>query len=458
MKKPVPILRVLTLKAVFVLAAFLVSPPTLQASEEMDALLKVLLRRNIITQEDVDAIKAEAAAMVAKEEEAAAELQPSPPEEAPVPVPDAPAPPPAPENIIQVSEQVGSVKLYANARYRFHHQDLVSASGQRTYRRRPLYRVKLGSVTQFEDSPFSLGVQLETATTNDSTNTDFGGFWDKRGGGINVGRFYVDYHIDDDTRVTFGKHGGIYTLPTMLWGSDLNPEGLSQRWKSGPVTFLAGQYLIDNENESLATATDPEVGDDYMFMIQAILQAGDLTAAPLFMTSTGGQSTYPEKGPFSGVNSQQYFRHFDLALLPFDYKLGPGKIFGAVGRNFENKSLQSDPSSPFFDVTGSGKDRGNLALLGYQHGLAKSKGQSQWSLEYRYIEGAAYNPNLSDPDWSRGMINQAGFVFNYKYRITDFLELSGTFMEGSSIDESFASPAANFSESEIILIDAMFSF
>ena len=56
------------------------------------------------------------------------------------------------------------------------------------------------------------------------------------------------------------------------------------------------------------------------------------------------------------------------------------------------------------------------------------------------------------------MINQAGFVFNYKYKVTDFLELSGTFLEGSSIDDSFASPAANISESEIFLIDAMFSF
>ena len=446
--------RVSAITTSFALISIFFSPLAVEASEEMDALLKVLLQRNIISQEDVDAIKAEAAAIVAQEEPA----PPAPVAPAPVAPPSAPAAPPEPVNIIKISDKVDSLNLYGNARFRYHHQDVVSSAGVHTYRTRPLYRVKLGSVAKFADSPVTLGLQLETATTNDSTNTDFGGFWDKQGGGMNVGRFYVNYDVDDDTRIIVGKHGGIYSIPGMLWAADLNPEGISEIWNVGPVNFRAGQYIIDNENESKTTSGDPAVGDDYLFMAQAILKMGKLTASPVFMTTSGGQSTHPEKGRFSGVNSIQYFKHFDLGLLPFELNLGPGKIFGTLGRNFENKSLQNDKASPFYDVTRSGKDRGNLALIGYQHGAATSKGKSQWSLEYRYIEGAAYNPNLSDPDWSRGMVNQAGFVFNYKYKLTDFLDLGLLFLEGSAIDNSFSAPAANFSESEILILDAMFSF
>ncbi len=455
MKKRVPGLRDFVVKTVLMLAALSVSNLTLQASKEMDALLKVLVKRNVITEEDVIAIKSEVAAMVAKE---AADTQATKPLAVASPHPGASGVTPAQENRIHIADTVDSLELYANARFRYHNQGLESTSGKSTHRSRPRYRLKFGAVTQFKDSPFLLGAQLETATSNDSNNADFGGFWDKKGGGINVGRLYFNYKIDDNTRVTFGKHGGIYTLPNMLWDGDLNPEGISETWKIGDVTFNAGQYLIDNENESRATPGDPKVDDDFMLMIQAILKSGDLTVSPIYMTSTSGQSTYPESGSFSGGNSQQYFRHFDLAVLPFEYKVSTGKIFGAIGKNFESKSLQSDPASPFHDSLMSGKDRGSLANLGYQHGSAKKEGQSQWSLEYRYIEGAAYSPNLSDSDWSQGLLNQAGFAFNYKYKITDFFEISGSYLEGSAIDATYSSPAANISESEILLIDAILSF
>ncbi len=180
-----------------------------------------------------DAIKAEAAAIVA-EEAKEAERQPAQPEVVEVPAPA------APESPIQISDKVDSVNLYANARIRYHHQELtfheglLPANAKQVQRRtRPLYRLKLGSVTQFKDSPLSFGAQLETATTNDSTNADFGGFWDKLGGGINVGRLYLNYQVDDDFLVTVGKHQGIYKLPNMLWGGDMNPEGISETWDHG---------------------------------------------------------------------------------------------------------------------------------------------------------------------------------------------------------------------------------
>ena len=398
MKKPVPNLRVLAVQTVFVLAALLVSPFTLQASKEMDALLKVLLLRNIITQEDVDAIKAEAAAIV-EEEAKEAERQPAQPEVVEVPAPA------ASESPIQISDKVESVNLYANARIRYHHQELtfhealLPANAKQVQRRtRPLYRLKLGSVTQFKDSPLSFGAQLETATTNDSTNADFGGFWDKLGGGINVGRLYLNYQVDDDFLVTVGKHQGIYKLPNMLWGGDMNPEGISETWTMGPAVIHAGQYLIDNENESKATLYDGDVGDDYMFILQAVLSLGDLTVAPLFMTSIGdGQSIYPERGSFSGVNSLPYFRNFDVGLLIWDYDMGPGKIFGALGRNFENKSLQNNPASPFYDATRSGDDRGNLAQLGYQHG-GQTEGSVSMVGRIPLYRGSGLFP---EPDGSR---------------------------------------------------------
>jgi hypothetical protein len=363
---------------------------------------------------------------------------------------------------VPMPSALSGLQLYGNARFRYHYENRESRSGENNDRSRWRYRLRLGSIYSFKESPFSLGVQFETATSNDSNNTNFGGFFDKSGGGINVGRIYLAYK-GEDWRITFGKHESPFYLPKMLWDGDLNVEGLSESTTLGNWTFTAGQYIIDEENESREMVGGPSVADDALLMAQAAWSNGEgLKFAPIFMATTGGTSNFSESGTFAGANSVRYFHDFVVAAVPFEYgfKTDNGashKIYGAWGTNFKGDELINDPDSPFFDGAGQ-SSKNQFANLGYQFGSAKKAGQKQWSAEYRFMEAAGYTPNLSDSDWAGGEVNQAGYVINYKQMFTDFFGLSVTYFAGDSIDDDYLASPGNLGNTQVLLVDGEIKF
>ncbi len=418
-----------------------------------DVLIEVLVRKGILTQVEAAEIKAEVSSvMEAQKTEivnaAVAQVESKYVSEAPpsVPMPSA----------------LSGLQLYGNARFRYHYENRESRSGENNDRSRWRYRLRLGSIYSFKESPFSLGVQFETATSNDSNNTNFGGFFDKSGGGMNVGRIYLAYK-GEDWRITFGKHESPFYLPKMLWDGDLNVEGLSESTTLGNWTFTAGQYIIDEENESREMVGGPSVADDALLMAQAAWSNGEgLKFAPIFMATTGGTSNFSESGTFAGANSVRYFHDFVVAAVPFEYgfKTDNGashKIYGAWGTNFKGDELINDPDSPFFDGAGQ-SSKNQFANLGYQFGSAKKAGQKQWSAEYRFMEAAGYTPNLSDSDWAGGEVNQAGYVINYKQMFTDFFGLSVTYFAGDSIDDDYLAPPGNLGNTQVLLVDGEIKF
>ncbi len=364
---------------------------------------------------------------------------------------------------ISMPSKLSNIKLSGDARFRYHYENGESRSGENNDRSRWRYRIRLGSIYDFKESPFSLGVRLETATSNDSNNTNFGGFFDKSGGGMNVGQLYLAYR-GEDWRITFGKQGTSFYLPKMLWDGDLNPEGLTESITRGAWTFTAGQYIIDEENESKETIGGPSVTDDALLMAQAKWSNGNgLTLAPIVMAATGGTSNFSESGTFSGANSVKYFHDFAFVALPFEYGFSTGdgikhKIFGAWGTNLEGNELVNDPDSPFFDGNAGQSSKDQVANLGYQFGSAKKAGQQQWSAEYRFMEAGGYTPNLSDSDWAKGQVNQGGYVVNYKKMLTDFFNLSVTYLVGDSIDDDYLASPGKAGDTQVLLIDGVVSF
>lgn len=443
-------MRTLTflLSGVLMLAA-----PIVQAQDDStDILIQVLLRKGILSETEASEIRQEVTAVAEAQKAEIVDAAVAQVERTYASAPSVPMP-----------SKLSNLTLTGNARFRYHYENAESRSGENNDRSRWRYRIRLGSIYQFKESPYSLGVQLETATSNDSNNANFGGFFDKSGGGMSVGRMYLNYK-GDDWNITFGKHASPFYMPKMLWDGDLNIEGLSESISRGAWTFTAGQYIIDEENESKETVGGQSVTDDALLMAQAKWTNGEgLVFAPVLMATTGGNSNFSESGTFSGANSVRYFHDFAVVGLPFEYgfKTGDGqkhKVFGAWGANLKGDELVNDPDSPFFGGSIGQSSKNQFANLGYQMGSAKKAGERQWSAEYRFMEAGAYSPNLSDSDWAKGQVNQAGYVINYKQMFTDFFNLSVTYLVGDSIDDDYLASPGNKGNTQVLLIDGVVSF
>ncbi|MGY8695142.1 MAG: putative porin [Verrucomicrobiia bacterium] len=443
-------MRTLTfiLSGVMMLAA-----PIVNAQDDStEILIQVLLRKGILSESEASEIRQEVMVVAEAQKAEIVDAAVAQVERTYASVPSVPIP-----------SKLSNVTLTGNARFRYHYENAESRSGENNDRSRWRYRIRLGSIYQFKESPYSLGVQLETGTSNDSNNANFGGFFDKSGSGMSVGRMYLNYK-GDDLNITFGKHASPFYMPKMLWDGDLNIEGLSESISRGAWTFTAGQYIIDEENESKETVGGQSVTDDALLMAQAKWTNGEgLVFAPVLMATTGGNSNFSESGTFSGANSVRYFHDFAVVGMPFEYgfKSGDGqkhKIFGAWGANLKGDELVNDPDSPFFGGSIGQSSKNQFANLGYQMGSAKKAGERQWSAEYRFMEAGAYSPNLSDSDWAKGQVNQAGYVINYKQMFTDFFNLSVTYLVGDSIDDDYLASPGNKGNTQVLLIDGVVSF
>ena len=435
------------------IGAFLLAAPIVQAQDNStDILIQVLLRKGILSESEASEIRQEVTAVAEAQKAEIVDAAVAQVERVYVSSPSVPMP-----------SKLSNLTLTGNARFRYHYENAESRSGENNDRSRWRYRIRLGSIYQFKESAYSLGVQLETATSNDSNNANFGGFFVKSGGGMSVGRIYLNYK-GEDWNITFGKQASPFYMPKMLWDGDLNIEGLSESISRGAWTFTAGQYIIDEENESKERIGGQSVTDDALLMAQAKWTNGEgLVFAPVLMATTGGNSNFSESGTFSGANSVQYFHDFAVAGLPFEYgfKTGNGqkhKLFGAWGMNLKGDELVNDPDSPFFGGSTGQSSKNQFANLGYQMGSAKKAGEHQWSAEYRFMEAGAYTPNLSDSDWAKGQLNQGGYVINYKQMFTDFFNLSVTYLVGDSIDDDYMASPGNKGNTQVLLIDGVVSF
>jgi hypothetical protein len=117
-------------------------------------------------------------------------------------------------------------------------------------RERERYRIRLGLRGTLLDDWF-FGVRLETGQSPRSSDVTFGddtsgsstiannGPFSKVSDGINVGQAYIGYRGFSDVTLMGGRMPLEMLLVTtrMVWDEDINPEGLSEKWKH---TFVFG--------------------------------------------------------------------------------------------------------------------------------------------------------------------------------------------------------------------------
>ena len=393
---------------------------------------------------------------------------------------------------IQLSSFISKLQLFGDARLRYEYLNArTPAAGNNGLaanadRDRFRYRLRLGATYTY-DSHWSATVRLETATANNSTNVDFGRYFDKYGDSINVGLVYLEYQnqwslFDSTSTVANGKSYSTVTDPGFtlttdwrvgkapkqillseaFWDGDTNPEGVAQEFGftnigvDGLSLYARGaEYFPGLANGSTGGSTTGIGNDEIGSLLIGQLEVkyawdsnSNVRIAPMFMTETeatlgttatlnqevdsGNSTGITPTTTTVGAHPYNTLGRLAVAAVPIEvnFKLfgQPNQVWGTYGANLEGQDR--------LNSLGYQGQHGQNTFwnAGYQIGQSKKKGDWMASAEYRWIETASYTPNLSESDWADNTLNQQGFVLRAGYNLTDFLFGQVSFYHSNPIE------------------------
>lgn len=447
------------------LVALAVSAAPVMGAGESDVLLKVLVRKGILTETEAAAVRQEVAKEKEKEAKLAAKSAPTAGGVA---------------SKLDLNKSIEKLKLYGDLRLRYQYDakdsqldggssannsQHRSASGTQDGRFR--FRLRLNADYQFTDNLFA-GVELQTGQVNDSGNQNFeNGFSDYD---IFLSRAYMGWDATKWLRVVGGKMPGYFYNSDMTWDSDLNPTGVFESVafhklseepsesldkdgnklvtpveKPWELTLNAGQFIFDNNLEGGFDGDSKT--DAWLFYTQLLgtwkFDNGvKITAAPGYMTyvngsvsGVGNKSGFNDNSAVSGAT-----RNLSLLQLPGEvaFKLGglKAKVYWDLSYNIEGRKRVEDIydivslDSPENDPDDLRKGHSNVDDLAFLLGvkLGENKRAGDWSvmLDYRQVGLGAVDPNLNDSDVFGSALNVRGFRVKGDYNFTD--NLSAGFM------------------------------
>lgn len=456
-------------KIIYAVATCALLSGGLAKAQDNGALLDLLVRKRIITDQEAEEIRGE----LVKESASTAAGK------------------------LKLSTPVTELEIYGDTRVRYEIRtaeagapDRITPPGEHTQRNRARYRLRIGLRGTLADDWF-FGLRLETSSNPRSTNVTFGddssnGPFAKTNDGINVGQAYLGYKGIRDVTLTAGRMPNPLITTSMLWDSDINPEGVAEQWKhtfnlnlgggsgtaaaydkDGKQTAAAatseprkiaidvfanlGQFVYDDANPEDPVGPQPrgvphfdayllawQVGAKINFSKDMYLQF-----APTFYNYTGAGDTFntffsgdpsfrrTPGGPVvalnqTGVNSLLVF---DMPT-EFGFKVGeiPIRLFGDFATN-----LQADDRA----LAAGHPDKGDQRYA-YQIGLGlgKVKVKHDWAIQgfYQHVEQFAVDPNLVDSDIFDSRVNMEGFAISGSYALSDAVTATLTYGYGTQID------------------------
>ena len=471
-------------------ASFLLGPMSILHAQDAGALLDLLVRKKIITDQDAEEVRAE----LTKEAAATSGGK------------------------WKLSTPITELELYGDIRLRYQYnggrtQDggPVGAPGPGVAgvhdwqeRERERYRLRLGLRGILADDWF-FGVRLETNASSRSTNVTFGddsgganGAFAKNSDAINVGQAYLGYKGFKNITLTVGRMPNPLVSTLMIWDPDINPEGMAEQWKhtfnltfgGGGSESTAASYTKEGGKGGVATqaAAEPfKLKIDVFANFAQFVYADSNPENPLgarASTSANGRSqlvpntdawllawqvgtrfTFP-KNIFAQIaptlynytgNSDKFNVHYQggdptltnaaslaqnqtgiNSLLVFDlpweigWKLGeiPMHFFGDFAVN-----LEADDRAKAAGHPGKGDQR-----YAYQvgAGIGQLKAKKDWQIDvwYQHAEQYALDPNLIDDDIFDGRLNMHGIGVKAGYALSDAVTLSVTYAYGWRYNDS----------------------
>jgi len=302
------------------------------------------------------------------------------------------------------------------------------------------YRGRIGLAAQVSDD-VKLIFRLATGDGNPaSTNLAFGdGFSLEQ---INLDRAYVDWKVNDVTRLFVGKMKNPWFLAggnTLMWDSDYNVEGIAAAFQTGMFFGRLGLMVVDGAQ-----------GDEDTYLYNG--QAGTrFSLGESSIISIGGG----------------YFDYRDVAgKQPFYKGRNQGNSLDADGRylyDFTVVEFFAEYKSEFrgWPIVFYGEWTKNTAVsiennafaLGFKLGSAKKRGGFQFNYAYHDTEADALIGTFTDSDFAGGNTDSSGHYSKAKFALRDNIVLGGTIIV-AQLDEF----AGNERDYNRIMIDIEFSF
>ncbi len=221
-----------------VLTAMTLAGETLAQSS--DPLLNTLIKKGILSEDEARSIKAEADANQSNNVA-------------------------IPESKWKISSAIKSVELVGDIRMRFESRQAQTPDGGKVGLDRGRYAVRLGLRGEAFDD-FYYGVRLSLAANPRSPWVTFGtstsgspyqGPFGKSTAGVNIDQAYLGWRPEKWADFTIGKMSNPLYTTSMVWDTDLEPEGLAERFKYdvGPAQFFVtlAQFLYADDNPTTAT-------------------------------------------------------------------------------------------------------------------------------------------------------------------------------------------------------------
>jgi len=462
-----------------VLAGFIV-PSMSMFAQDAGALLDLLVKKKLITDQEAEEVRAELTKQVSETSGGKWKL----------------------------STPITEVELYGDIRLRYQynggqttdnsplgaHVNGIAGHDDSQERERERYRLRLGVRGTLADDWF-FGIRFETNASSRSTNVTFGdeasgGPFAKNSDTVNVGQAYLGYKGFKDITLTGGRMPNPMVSTLMVWDPDINPEGLAEQWKHTFNFEFGGGSTASTEaysKESGKGFVAPPASEPFKLKLDLFVNFGQFvyddsnpenplgpratttgqvgrvrgnqlipnTDAFLLAWQVGGKLTFPNNiflqiAPtiynYTG-NGDSFNIHYQggdpnvtnavslaqnqtgiNSLLIFDlpweigWKIGelPMHAFGDFAVNLDGDDRARAAGHPGF-----GDER-----YAYQAGLGvgQLKQKHDWQVDvwYQHTEQYALDPNLVDDDIFDGRQNMHGVAVKAGYALSDAVIFSVT--------------------------------
>jgi len=405
-----------------------------RCAEPSDPLLDMLIKKGILTEQEAREIQAEAQTNAA----------------------------PAAPSKWHLSNSIKNIGLFGDVRFRYEYRgadNVVGGSPGTYYRERFRYALRAGIKGELFDH-FNYGIRLETSSNPRSTWITFADDTSptpsaKSSDGVAVGQIYLGWKPADWYEMVVGKMPMPLYTTTMVWDSDINPEGAFEKFKltvSNTELFAGfGQFIYQDQNPDHAIPSS----DTWLLAFQAganmkIDERSSFKIAPVIYVYAGrgtpqgasgatqlgapfiGQGTATGANPNTVALNQNGINDLLVFEVPAEYNFKLDhyalRAFGDFAYNLQGDDRARAAFNAGFPLGAFPASRAgqpptghNTAyLLGLAFGTAAGK-RNSWNIQagWQHVEQYAIDVNLIDSDLFEGRANLEGVFAAVSCNLTD---------------------------------------
>jgi len=277
------------------------------------------------------------------------------------------------------------------------------------------FRGRFGFDSQFSDK-VQFSARLATSDGDPvSTNLDFGdGFSSKD---IAIDQVFVTWTALNDLDIAVGKMGRPWFRAgsnSLLWDSDLNPEGVNADWSSGMLFASLGTFVVEERSDSDDSLLHSnQAGISKRFSEQSRLVIS--TAFFDYTNTIGNKPFYLDRPKGNSVDAAGNFIYdYDILEISTEYSaLIGGWPFSVFGVWAQNTAVDIQDTA---------------FAIGFMVGLVDAPGNMQFSYAWYETEADAVMGIFSDSDFGAGNTDSKGHFIEARYGLTNVIALNATFI------------------------------